>query len=103
MSSRRHPIIAVAIAFAIVPAMIELANTARAILLMAGRSSGVLRWVDPSNYLDETALSSVVASRWPWMMLIVGLAMLTRQARWAVPAAWAYVVVSISTAVGRYV
>ena len=102
MHARRHPIIPVAIAFAIVPGMIELANTLRAGLLLAGQSSGALRWVDPSYYSYESTLSSILRSRWPWLMLIVGLALLTRNARWAVPAAWAYVIVSVSTAVGRY-
>ena len=100
MGSRRHPIVVIAIAFAIVPSLIELANAGHAGLRLAGWPGELLNWADPSRW-DEPVLSFIFSSRWPLMMLIAGLALLTSRARWAVPVAWAYFVVMASTAIAR--
>ena len=104
MLSRRHPIIPVAIAFAIVPGMIEFLTGVRAGLRMAFGLNGGLAWFAPQDpWASESPLDWALQTRWPILMLIVALAMLTPRARWAMPAAWAYVTIAVATVVARFV
>jgi hypothetical protein len=68
---------------------------------MSGRSFAALRWFDPAP--SQTVPAMIFQSRWPLLMLIGGLAMLTPRARWAVPAAWAYVIAIAATAFAQFV
>lgn len=101
MLSRRHPIILLAIAFAIGPALIELANACGAAIRMAGTRVQWLRWFDPALPF-EAPLETFFQSRWPLLMLVTALAMLTPRVRWAVPLAWTYVIAIVSTGIARF-